>query len=96
MGVENFDQQSYADAFDRNLEGMRIEEIKEALGFMVEPGFAYPIEELSGREVTLAPQENAHLKEIDAWIADIVPRMEADRAKAHEIKPWEFRQFEER
>lgn len=44
MGVENFDQQSYADAFDRNLEGMRITEVKEALGFMVEEVAGIPQE----------------------------------------------------
>ena len=88
MGVENFDQQSYADAFDRNLEAMRISEVME--------GLAYPIEELAGKEVPLTPDQYGQLHAWDVFLEDVIPRMEADRAKVHEIKPWEFRQFEER
>lgn len=32
----------------------------------------------------------------DVWLEDLFPKMDADKAKVHEIKPWEFRQFEER
>lgn len=85
MGVEDFDQQSYADAFDRNLEQMRILEVME--------GLAYPIEELAGKEVTLTPDQYGNLHAWDVFLEDVIPRMEQDHAKAHEIKPFEFRQF---
>lgn len=85
MGVEDFDQQSYADAFDRNLEQMRINEVKE--------GLAYPIEELAGKEVTLTPDQYGQLHAWDVFLEDVIPRMEQDKAKAHEITPWETRQF---
>lgn len=87
MSAENFNQQSYADAFDRNLDAMRIEEIKEALGFMVE--------EVSG--IPQEPLDNAQHEALhgwDVWLDDLFPKMDADKAKVHEIKPWEFRQFE--
>lgn len=87
MGVENFDQQSYADAFDRNLEGMRVAEVKEALGFMVEEVSGIPQEPLQGEQIEA-------LHGWDVWLDDLFPKMDADKAKAHEIKPWEFRQFE--
>ena len=93
MEKREWDQQSYADAFDRNLEGMRIEEIKEALGFMVEEDVAYPIEELAGKEVHLTPDQYGSLHAWDIFLEDVIPRMEQDKAKAHEIKDWEKRQF---
>lgn len=88
MTEADFSQQSYADAFDRNLSAMRISEVKKAV--------AYPIEELAGKEVTLTPDQHGQLHAWDVFLEDVIPRMEQDRAKQHEIKPWEFRQFEER
>ena len=86
MSAENFNQQSYADAFDRNMEAMRIDEVKEALGFMVE--------EVSGNSAPpLTPEQYGHLHDWDLFIQDIVPKLEADHAKAHEVTLWEKRQF---
>lgn len=86
MGVENFDQQSYADAFDRNLDAMRIEEIKEALGFMVEEVSGIPQEPLDN-------EQHEALHGWDVWLDDLFPKMEADKAKQHEVTLWERRQF---
>lgn len=70
--------------FDRNLEAMRITEVKQDLG--------YPVEEVSGTPSTLTPEQHGQLHDWDVWLADLFPKMEADHKKAHEIKPWEFRQ----
>jgi len=71
--------------FDRNLEAMRINEVKEDLG--------YPVEEVSGVPTTLTPEQFGHLHDWDVFIEDIVPKLKADHDKAHEIKPFEYRQF---
>lgn len=85
MQESDFSSQSYAEAFDRNLEQMRILEVME--------GLAYPIEELAGREINLTPDQYGQLHAWDVFLEDVIPRMEQDHAKAHEIKPFEFRQF---
>lgn len=72
--------------FDRNLEAMRITEVKQDLGFPVEEAIGNP-------PLPLTPEQYGKLHEWDLFIEDIVPKLEADHQKAHEIKPWEFRQF---
>lgn len=86
MSAEHFSNQSASDAFDRNLEAMRIVEVKEDLGFLVEEVAGSP-------PVPLTNEQYGHLHDWDVFIEDIIPKMEADHAKAHEIKPFEFRQF---
>ena len=86
MPEKDLHNQSGSDAFDRNLEAMRINEVKQDLGF--------PVEEVAGTPpVPLTNEQYGHLHDWDVFIEDIIPKMEADHAKAHEIKPFEFRQF---
>lgn len=85
MSKEGFSHQSESDAFDRNLEAMRIVEVKQDLGF--------PVEEVASNPVTLTPDQYGQLHAWDVFIEDITPKLEADRAKAHEITLWEKRQF---
>lgn len=87
MSAENFNQQSYADAFDRNMEAMRIDEVKEALGFLFDEVAGTPQEPLQGEQIEA-------LHGWDVWLDDLFPKMDADKAKQHEITEWEKRQFE--
>jgi len=73
--------------FDRNLEAMRIEEVKEDLG--------YPVEEAVG--IPPKPLENEQQEALhgwDVWLEDLFPKMDSDKARQHEITEWEKRQFE--
>lgn len=43
------------------------------------------------------PLDNAQHEALhgwDVWLEDLFPKLDSDRAKQHEITPWEVRQFE--
>lgn len=85
MERDQFRGQHDVEAFDRNLEAQRISEVKE--------GLAYPVEELAGKEVTLTPEQHGNLHAWDVFMEELFPQMDADHKRMHDIKPWEFRQF---
>ena len=57
----------------------------------------YQLEEVAGKEPEpLTEEQLQRLLTWDGLLAELFPKMEEDHRKAHEIKAWEFRQFDER